>query len=221
MNAPTQPAAPSLGRIMLLNVRLSFAQGLFEAGVIPGSDASAKPKYNCGLLLPPDHPQMAEIGQKMRAVAKAQWKDKADAIYAALKAANKLAIHDGATKPKYEGYPGMYFLSPSSPENKPPTLIATVAGVNRTLDVAAARKKFYSGCYVNASLEFWAQDNNWGQRINAQLRGVQFFKDGDAFAGGGTTADAGEFGLAPEEGAEAADFGDAAGGDAGNPFDAI
>ena len=54
-------AAPvPTGRIMLRGVRLSFAQGLFAASVIPGADATAKPKYNCGILIPPDHPQVAE-----------------------------------------------------------------------------------------------------------------------------------------------------------------
>uniref|UniRef100_T1HEF4 Uncharacterized protein n=2 Tax=cellular organisms TaxID=131567 RepID=T1HEF4_RHOPR len=28
-------------------------------------------------------------------------------------------------------------------------------------------------------------DNNFGKRINASLGGVQFLRDGDAFAGGG------------------------------------
>jgi hypothetical protein len=53
--------------------------------------------------------------------------------------------------------------------------------------------KPYSGCYVNCSLELWAQDNSYGKRINAQLGGVQFFKDGDAFSGGGSAADADDF----------------------------
>jgi hypothetical protein len=47
----------------------------------------------------------------------------------------------------------------------------------------------YAGCFVNASVELWAQDNNFGKRINASLRGVQFFKDGDAFSGGGAASD--------------------------------
>ena len=49
--------------------------------------------------------------------------------------------------------------------------------------------KPYAGCFVNASVELWAQDNNYGKRINASLRGVQFFKDGDAFAGGGAASE--------------------------------
>lgn len=44
-------------------------------------------------------------------------------------------------------------------------------------------------CYVNAVLEFWAQDNRFGKRVNATLMGVQFFRDGDAFSGGGAASD--------------------------------
>ena len=61
----------------------------------------------------------------------------------------------------------------------------------------------YAGCYVNASIEFWAQDNNFGKRINAQLRGVQFNGDGDAFSAG-RPADADEF----EEVSSGTDAGD-------------
>jgi hypothetical protein len=37
---------------------------------------------------------------------------------------------------------------------------------------------------VVAIVELWAQDNSWGKRINATLKGVQFYQDGEAFAGG-------------------------------------
>ncbi|MEY2655327.1 MAG: hypothetical protein RLZZ524_2355 [Pseudomonadota bacterium] len=208
MTTPTTLSAP-VGRILLENVRLSFAKDLTEASTIAGSDEKAA-KFGCGLLLAPTHPQIKELITKMQAVALAQWKDKAPQMYAALQASNKLALHDGNTKPKYEGYPGMLFLSPSTPENKPPTLLHTVGGQNVVLTIEQARRRFYSGCYVNANLDLWAQDNQWGQRINAQLRGVQFLRDGDAFSAGGSSADAGEFGLAPEEGSDAGDFGAAA-----------
>ena len=50
--------------------------------------------------------------------------------------------------------------------------------------------KPYSGCYVNAIIECWAQDNKeFGKRINFGLKGVQFLRDGDAFSGGGKAAD--------------------------------
>jgi len=40
----------------------------------------------------------------------------------------------------------------------------------------------YSGCYVNAKIEIWGQDNNYGKRINAKLIAVQFVpKEAESF----------------------------------------
>lgn len=188
-----------IGRLMLKNVRLSFAQGLFTASTIPGADATAKPKFNCGLIIPPDHPQLAEIISTQKAVAKEKWKDKAAAVYAALEKKDRLALHEGDTKPSYDGYPGNYFLSPSAAENARPTTLNAQKG-----NVTEKDGTLYSGCYVNASIELWAQDNGFGQRINAQLRGVQFLRDGDAFSAG-RPADSDEF-EAVTEGSGADDF---------------
>lgn len=195
---PANTAAP-IGRIMLNNVRLAFAQGLFTASTIPGADASAKPKFNCGLIVPPDHPQLEELKKKQIAVAKDKWKDKSPAVYKALEMKDRLALHDGDTKPTYDGYPGNMFLSPSAIETARPTTLNGAKG-----NVTEKDGVLYSGCYVNASIELWAQDNGFGQRINAQLRGVQFLKDGDSFSAG-RPADSDEF-EAVTEGAGADDF---------------
>lgn len=42
----------------------------------------------------------------------------------------------------------------------------------------------YSGCYANVSVEFWAQQADKASGIRCSLRGVQFARDGDSFAGG-------------------------------------
>ena len=41
---------------------------------------------------------------------------------------------------------------------------------------------------VNAIIEIWPQDNQFGKRVNASLLGVQFVKDGERLAGGGVAA---------------------------------
>lgn len=63
-----------------------------------------------------------------------------------------------------------------------------VVDVNKA-PLTAEDGKPYAGCYVNASIELWTQDNNYGKRVNATLRGVQFYKDGESFAGGGVASD--------------------------------
>ena len=48
----------------------------------------------------------------------------------------------------------------------------------------------YAGCYVNAVIELWFQNNGFGKRVNANLLGVQFFKDGEPFGdNAGASAD--------------------------------
>lgn len=188
-------AAP-IGRIMLKNVRLAFPS-LWEATRV-GTDDSSKPRFSASLLLTPDHPQVNEIEQKMRAVAKEKWKDKAEAIYKGLEKSDKLALHDGDTKSQYDGFAGMLFVSAAAQEGSRPTVIDT-----NKAPLTQKDGKPYAGCYVNVSLDLWAQDNGFGKRINAQLRGVQFLRDGDAFAAG-RPADSDEF----EEVTDGADAGE-------------
>jgi len=53
--------------------------------------------------------------------------------------------------------------------------------------------RIYAGCYVNAIVVLWAQNNNYGKRINANLLGVQFVADGSPFGDGGTSAGVDDF----------------------------
>jgi len=189
----TTTASPT-GRIMLRNVRLAFPN-LFEPTTVGGE---GEPRYSAMLILPPDHLQMAEIKSKMLAVAKDKWKDKAPAIYTSLEKTDKLALHDGDTKAQYDGCAGNFFISAAAQQNARPTVINS----DRT-PLTERDGKVYAGCYVNVSLDFWPQDNKYGKRVNAQLRGVQFFRDGDSFSAG-RPADSDEFEAV--EGAAAEDF---------------
>lgn len=196
----TTNAAPvPLGRIMIRDARLAFANGLFEATAMEeGQDR----KYNCGLILRADHPQLKEIEAKQIAVATEKWAAKAPAFLEELRLKDRLALHNGNLKPNYDGYPGNFFLSPSAAETAQPKLMGF--NPHETLTEKQLRAILYSGCYVNASVDIWAQDNKWGRRINAQIRGVQKLRDGDAFSAG-RPADASEF-EPVTEGAEAADI---------------
>lgn len=191
MSNTTSPA----GRIMLKNVRLAFPN-LFEPSTVAGE---GEPRYSAALILSPDHPQIKEIQAKIKAVAVDKWKDKADAQLTALNKTGKVALHDGDEKPNYDGFPGNMFVSASAKQSARPTVIN-----NDKTPLTERDGKIYAGCYVNVSLDFWAQDNGYGKRINAQLRGVQFLRDGDAFSAG-RPADSDEF-EAVTEGADADDI---------------
>ena len=184
-----------IGRILLKDVRLSFPN-LFEPTTVNGE---GKPRYSATFILPADHPQLEEIRQKIEAVAREKWKDKATAILHGLYKTGKVALHDGDEKAQYDGFAGNFFITASAPENAAPIVI------DRDRSPLTQRSgRPYAGCYVNASIEFWAQDNAYGKRINCTLRGVQFYKDGDSFSVG-RPASADEFDVVAD-GADAEDF---------------
>lgn len=180
-------------KIKLANVRLSFPH-LFTA---QANQDGGQAKFNAAFLIPKDAPVIKEIEKAMAEVAKEKWGAKADAVLKQLRASDKLALHDGDAKSQYAGYEGCMFVNASN-ASRPLVL-------DRDKSVLTEEDgKPYSGCYVNATIEIWAQDNSYGKRINAGLGGVQFAKDGDRF-GGGTSADESDFDEL-EDGAEADDL---------------
>lgn len=49
--------------------------------------------------------------------------------------------------------------------------------------------ELYSGCYVKATVTFWAGSINGNPYLSASTNAVVFWKDGDPFAGGGSDAE--------------------------------
>lgn len=166
-------------RILIKNARLAFPN-LFEPR--PGQDGG-EAKYGASLIIAPDNPAVKELNAAFAKIAKEKWADKAEVILKGLRAQNRLCLYDGATKAQYQGFEGNMYVSASS------KLRPSVFDRNKA-PLTAEDGKPYSGCYVNASIELWAQDSkSYGKRINAQLRGVQFAADGDAFAAGSAASD--------------------------------
>lgn len=164
-------------KVKLSNVRLAFPK-LFKAESVNGGE----PTFSAAFLMDPAHPAVKEIKAAIDKVGEAKFGAKWAPVKKGLEAQDKLALHDGDTKADLAGYEGNLFINAS---NKTRPLI--IDRDKTPLD--SADGKPYAGCYVNASIELWAQDNSFGKRVNASLRGVQFLKDGDAFAGGGAASD--------------------------------
>jgi hypothetical protein len=162
-----------MSKIRLNNVRLAFP-ALFEAATVQGE---GEPAFSAAFLLPSDHPQIEEIELAQEALGKEKWGAKWPTIRKEIVANNRLALKDGDTKSSYAGYEGNLFINARNKTR--PTVIGR--------DKAPLTEKdgvVYAGCFVNAVIELWAQDNNYGKRINASLSGVQFLRDGEAFSGG-------------------------------------
>jgi len=196
-----------MSTVMLQDVRLSFANALFVAQQVQGQGEA---KFSASFIFPPNHPCVAVIKAAMKKVAEEKWGAKASEVFTALKAGDKLALHDGDSKPQYEGYKGNLFVNAG---NKIKPLV--IDGNKSPLLATSGRP--YAGCYVNGSIELWAMDNQFGKRINATLKGVQFLRDGARLAGGGV-ASAEDFEAIPDAASAAGGALPTAGtGTGGNP----
>jgi Enterobacter phage Enc34, ssDNA-binding protein len=168
----------SVGKVFLTNVRLAFAN-IFEA---KAAAAEAEPRYSACFILDPASDNAKKLDKAVLAVATEKWKDKATAVLKKLVEDNRMSYVRSDKTDKngevYEGFEGSYSISASN-KRRP-----SIFDRDPAHQLVAADGRPYSGCYVNALITVWAQDNQYGRRINAELNGVQFVGDGDAFGAG-------------------------------------
>jgi len=170
-------------KFILKNVRLSFPS-LFQPEVYGGESTG---KYAATLILD------KEVHAKEIALIKKATNDMMIATFKGKIPSDQLALKDGDESGRPE-YAGAYTIKVAT--KKRPTVVDRDKS-----PLVEEDGKPYSGCYVNAVIGLWAQDNKFGKRINGNLFGVQFFKDGEAF-GSGPIDVSGDF----EEYDDAADF---------------
>jgi hypothetical protein len=170
-------------QIYLKNVRLSFPS-LFQTETFGGEDTG---KYGATLILDvTEHaPAIRQTNEAFGEIAKEKFKGK-------IPPDDKLCLKvgDNTDRPELQG---KYTIKAST--KKRPLVI------NRDkTPIAEADNVIYAGCYVNAIITLWAQDNAYGRRINAQLDGIQFWRNGDPFGSAGVAPDEfSVFGDPPED----------------------
>lgn len=158
-------------KIKLQNVRLSFPS-LFEAEAFQDGPA----KFSATLLVPKGSAQAKAIEDALVKVVTDKWGARGPKDLAAFRAnPQRCAWQDGDNK-DYDGYAGNMSLKASN-QVRP-----LVINADRS-PLTAADGKPYSGCYVNAIVEFYAYDKA-GKGIGCSLSGIQFARDGEAFSGG-------------------------------------
>lgn len=168
-------------KVMLKNVRLSFPD-LFEAVEFKTGDG--KPRFNATFLIERGSENDKKIEAAIVEAAKEQFGAKYEKLVAGMRGnVNKFCYLDGDLK-EYDSYEGMNYLAAHS------KIRPTVIDADKT-PLTAQDGKPYAGCYVNASVDIWAQKGE-NSGIRASILGVQFFRDGDPFTGG-TPADPDEF----------------------------
>jgi len=174
--------------IKLRNVRLSFPT-LHEAQAVKTIKDSKK-SFSANFLLDPKNashvPILKEIQAEIARLRKEAWggphpKEKPLECFG--KGENR-TNNEGVV---YNGYEGMYFVAAKSDESKRPLTIDR--NKNIVSEPKDINQKFYGGCFVNANINFWVQDNDFGKAIRCGLQAVQFWNDGDAFGGGRASVD--------------------------------
>lgn len=170
-------------RFLLKNVRLAFAD-LFEMSAV----GDGKPAYGCRLIVPPDHPQVSEIDAAYLKLANDAWKGKGEQIIPELmkdrkkSAWQKQDYLDKNMEP-YSGFEGMYSLG-CRVEDVQPKIIDR----DKT-PLKASDGRPYAGCHVNAQVDLWVQDNQYGRALRCKPLVIQFVRDGDGFSGAAAKVD--------------------------------
>lgn len=142
------------------------------------TDGEGDAKYGGSFLIPKD----TKAGKKLLKIVEdaidevkqAKWGDNPPKLKP-----SKMCLRDGDDE-DYDGFEDHMYVRASNARK--PTLVDR--------DKSQAEPGLmYSGCIVNAIISVWAQDNQFGKRINASLEGVQYVKGGTRFGPAPVSAD--------------------------------
>jgi hypothetical protein len=186
-------------QIILNNVLLNRASLttplLDKKGEIDPKTGKVKSKYRVHLLFPQTHPQFNELQALIRGVALDKWKDETQAVLEQIKTNNqRFCMQRGELYyPSEPAYKGMIYISAGNKDQ--PTILATENGVNianrgTPAQLTPSNSKWpYSGCKVNAHLEFYGYDYN-GRGLGCGVLGIQFFEHGERLRGSSVSSGA-------------------------------
>ncbi len=176
--------------ILLQNVRLSFPH-LVEAHA-PGNNPNSVKKYSADFIMADDSAGMKQFKEKYAQMAMAKWGDNATNVMQMIASDRKLRCYgsgqdkiDKKTFKPYQGYDGMVYISAGRVDA--PQMIqtdGTPVDAGNTMGYQQIARSLYGGCYVNAAIKPWLQDNTHGRGVRCDLIAIQFAADGDAFGEG-------------------------------------
>jgi hypothetical protein len=178
--------------VKLNNVRLSYP-ALFTAS--QGPDQNSKPSFQAAFILDKvrNAADIAAIRKAIAVVVREKFKGKTPP---------KVCLREGIEKDGTDGY-GAHVMFINARRATRPMVVDQQKGALTEQD-----GRIYAGCYVNATITVWGQDNKFGKRVNAQLRAVQLVRDGKPFGEGHVDADT-EFDEVDEAAVSAPDDSDA------------
>ena len=163
-------------KVRLKMVRLSYPN-LFKARGF-GKSGEGEKKFSATAIIDPEtkagRANIAKLEDAIAAAKEAKWGNKPPKLKS-----DKICLRDGDDDA--EETKGMMICAASNAK-RPLTLDENGDDVTEADDV------LYGGCYVDMIVRVWAQDNEYGVRVNASLEGVKFRDDGDPFSGHSKTS---------------------------------
>ena len=145
--------------VIIKNARLSYPHLFTAQEPMPGSPPTAKAKYNARFLLTEE-----------------------DRV--AVDAAIQEVLVDKYPKGVPKAFSGERLCLRLDPEGNQWYINASNIQKPKVVDrrkqeLTADSGIPYAGCYVNALIRLWVQDNDYGKRVNANLEMVQFLAHGE------------------------------------------
>lgn len=159
-------------RVQLKDVRLSHPH-IFRPQAY--GDGDGEPAYSANFLIPKD----TKLGQRnidliedaIEAAKDKKWGNKPPKI-----GRTKRFFKDGDDEDYRDKEENVNHMIATARNYRQPKLFDR----DKT-EVVEADDVLYAGCYVDAIITVWAQDNKFGQRINASLEAIRFRRDGEPF----------------------------------------
>lgn len=178
----------SNGLIKLTKVKLSFPHI-----IKPGGMQGMPPAFSADFVMEKNHPSYLTFKKRCDEVALEKFKDKAGSIMKMILQTQKLrCFGNGSEKVSqdtgevHKGYDGesiVYISARQSNLDRPPYIVtgdrrAVHYGQPEFQDLA---RRLYGGCFVNAVVKPYPQDNEFGKGIRCEFISIQFAGEGEAF----------------------------------------
>jgi hypothetical protein len=181
--------------IMLNNVRLSFPE-LIEPSKF-GDNPNVDAKYRADFIIEPPNDSLKRFMDEVNKIATEKWKEHVTGVMGIINNDRKLRCYgkgeervDKKTFTPYLGYGNNTYITAINA--RAPLMVTkdgTVSDPNNTMAYQALARALYGGCYVNAAVRPWLQENTNGRAVRCELIAVQFLKDGEAFGEGAPNVD--------------------------------
>ena len=160
-------------RFTLNNVRASFLN-IWQKAIFEGKET----KYEGTLLINKEEQadQIETVEKAIMAALLAEFGEESKIPKILKGNGDKVCLRDG-DESEYDGYEGHMSFKAS---NK---MQPAVLDLNKQ-PVTEDQNLIYSGCYVDAVVDIWIQNNQYGKRVNANLYALRYRGEGAPFGGG-------------------------------------